>query len=469
MLKYYGRKKELALLEEKYKTKRFEFGYLYGQRRIGKTTLMEMFRKDKKSLFFFATDSEDIDIRRQFTSVLNKATNSSSIDNYSSWYSFFEAIDSYFEDDLGLMVIDEFPNIVLTRDGKRKRSDFASSLQAAIDTIFKHRKFMLVLTGSNVSFLEKEITDSKAPLYERNTFSLSLKKLEWDEASQALSSMTTEDKIKTLCLTNTFPYYLSLIDQTKSFEDNIDNLFYKQTAIFTDDPSKIITTDISTGGLYASIISNISRNNNTLKGLCEALVTDSSKMSKYINELINNDVLRKKKNFNSQRNITYEICDPMLAFYYRFIRENSELIKNGYGELIKKNQVNEIDNFVHRFFEGVCITYIEYLNKNGKLNSLYKDFYNCQYDNTPLGRSVELDIVAESGEHLLIGECKYSKNKRTKQDYLDILDDLSLPIFKRYSKKEIYLFGGSGFEKDLSNTKDSNLHLIDLKTMFKKN
>ena len=108
---------------------------------------------------------------------------------------------------------------------------------------------------------------------------------------------------------------------------------HARASIFTDDPSKIITTDISTGGLYASIISNISRNNNTLKGLCEALVTDSSKMSKYINELISNDVLRKKKNFNSQRNITYEICDPMLAFYYRFIRENSELIKNGYGEL----------------------------------------------------------------------------------------------------------------------------------------
>ena len=37
-MNYFGRKKELKLLEEIYQSDRFEFGYLYGQRRIGKTT-----------------------------------------------------------------------------------------------------------------------------------------------------------------------------------------------------------------------------------------------------------------------------------------------------------------------------------------------------------------------------------------------------------------------------------------------
>ena len=48
MIKYFGRKKELNLLEEKYLSDKFEFGYLYGQRRIGKTTLLEMFKENKK-------------------------------------------------------------------------------------------------------------------------------------------------------------------------------------------------------------------------------------------------------------------------------------------------------------------------------------------------------------------------------------------------------------------------------------
>lgn len=465
MLKYVGRKKELELLEEKYNSNVFEFGYLYGQRRIGKTTLIEMFKNNKKSLIFFATDSEDIEIRRSFTKTLNKHTGNS-ISNYDDWYSFFEEIDSYFMDEKGLIVIDEYPNIVLTRDGKRKRTDFASCLQRAIDTLFKHRKFMLILTGSNISFLKQEITDSKAPLYERNTFSLLLKKFDWDEAVEALDIKNDIEKAKIISLVNTFPYYISLIDQNETFDENLDNLFYKLTAVFTDDPSKLITTDIVTGGLYASILVNISKGKNTLSELCELLNCDSSKMSKYINELINNDVIRKRTNFNSYRNVKYEICDPMLAFYYRFIRENSELIKTGYGNLIKKEQSNEIDDFIHRGFENVCITYLEYLNKQGKLNTLYKDFNHCQIDNSKLSRSVELNVVANNNNSLLVGECKFSKKKRTIKDYCDLKDNLSLEMFKGFSNQELYIFANNGFDDKIRKVKDESLHLIDLKTMF---
>ena len=467
MLKYTGRQKELNLLENSYNSSKFEFGFLYGQRRIGKTTLMEMFKENKKSIMFFATDSDDVEIRRSFTNSLNNITGNKSVDNYNDWYSFFQAIDSYFQNEKGLVVIDEFPNIVLTRDGKRKKTDFTSSLQRAIDTMFKHRQFMLVLTGSNVSFLEKEITDSKSPLYQRNTFSMLLKKFEWNEAIIALSKINNDiEKARIISLVNTFPYYVSLIDQEKTLNENLDILFYNQNAIFTDDPSKIITTDIATGGLYASILINISKNNNTLSGLCQTLNYDSGILSKYIVELINNNVLRRNRNFNSTRNVKYEICDPMLAFYYRFIRENSELIKTGYGHLIKKEQKNEIEDFIHKGFENICITYLEYLNKQGELNTLYRDFNHVQIDNTPLGRSVELDVVSGINNYLLIGECKFSKNKRNIKDYFDIKEDLTLPIFEKYDNQEIYLFGSNGFDEKLSKLDDTSLHLIDLKKMF---
>ena len=467
MKKYIGRKKELALLEEKYRSDRFEFGYLYGQRRIGKTTLMEMFRKGKKTLMFFATDSEEIDIRKSFSSSFCSVSGAPYNGTFPDWYSFFEAIDSYFGDDHGLLMIDEYPNIMLTRDGKRKKTDFASSLQKAIDLLFIHRKFTLILTGSNVSFLKKEIADSKAPLYQRNTFSLLLKKLEWNEAADALTNVKGDmEKARILTLTNTFPYYLSLIDQRKTADENIRQLFYDQTAIFTDDPSKIITTNAATGGLYASILNNIAAGRNTMKSLCESLETDTSKMSKYLAELIENEVIRKRKNFNSERNIKYEICDPMLAFYHRFIRENAELIKTGYGELIKKEQQNAINEFIEKLFENECITYLEYLNKQGKLNTLYMDFENCQIDKTALGRSIELDAVAARNDSLLVAECKFSSKKRTVKDYQDMKEDISVPPFSTYKKKELYLFGSSGFDRKLLGIKDRDLHLVDLKTMF---
>lgn len=42
--------------------------------------------------------------------------------------------------------------------------------------------------------------------------------------------------------------------------------------------------------------------------------------------------------FQSKRNVLCEIFDPMLAFFYRFIRPNVEPIKSGYGKAIRKEQ-----------------------------------------------------------------------------------------------------------------------------------
>ncbi len=466
-MKYFGRTKELELLEERYLNDRFEFGYLYGQRRIGKTSLLEMFKNNKKALMFYSTDSDDIDIRDDFSSFFYRQTGQNYQGSFKNWYSFFEAISDYFKDDYGLFVIDEYPNIILTRDGKRKKTDFLSALQRAIDNMFKHQKFTLILTGSNVSFMETEINDSKAPLYQRNTFSLLLKKFEWNEALEFLSGINDNfDKAKILALTNTFPYYLSLINQKKNFEENLDDLFYKETATFTDDPSKIITSNVVTSGLYASIIKNISNGNNTLSSLCEVLNTDTSKMTKYLKELISDNIIKKRANFNSNRNSKYEICDPMLSFYYRFIRENSELIKTGYGNIIRQEQRIQINDFINHAFEYECLTYLEYLNKNGKLNTFYTDFGNCNIENSELKRSIELDIVASRKNFLLVAECKFSKNKRTISDVNDMYDDLSINVFKHYTNKELYLFGTSGFDENLLSDNDSNLKLVDLNVMF---
>ena len=54
-----GRKRELALLEDFYDSKRFEFLVLYGRRRVGKTELLKEFTKNKKTVFFSAQEKND--------------------------------------------------------------------------------------------------------------------------------------------------------------------------------------------------------------------------------------------------------------------------------------------------------------------------------------------------------------------------------------------------------------------------
>ena len=464
-MEYYGRTEELVILDRRFKSDHFEFGYLYGQRRIGKTSLIEMFRKSHKSIVLFASDSDDVKILESFSKQLSNQTGI--VSSYSDWDDFFNAVSNYFKDGEGAFIIDEYPNIVLTRDGKRKKTDFVSKLQRAIDYQYKKQKFMLLLTGSNVSFMEKEIKDSNAPLYQRHTFQLQLFKFKWNEALLALKNIENYEKVKILALTNTYPLYLSLIDDNLDFNENLNNIFYSRDAAFIDDPSKLFTTALAESGFYASILDCIANDINTISTISSKLKTETAKISKYMDELLDTSVVKKKTVFTSTRQTYYIINDPMLAFYYRFIRDNVELIKLGYGKQIRAQQENAINDFIHHYFENECIEYLSYLSLCGKLNGLYLDFQNYKVDNSSLGRSVELDIVSSANNSLLVGECKLTKNKRTVKDYYDILEDISIKPFTNFERKEIYLFGSNGFEDNLLKIDDPNLHLIDLNTMFK--
>ena len=51
---FIGREKELSIIESRINSNRFEFGILYGRRRIGKTTLLKQIVKSKNALYFVA-------------------------------------------------------------------------------------------------------------------------------------------------------------------------------------------------------------------------------------------------------------------------------------------------------------------------------------------------------------------------------------------------------------------------------
>lgn len=53
---FIGRKQELAALEKRYGSGRFEFPVIYGRRRVGKTRLIREFIQDKPAVYFMATE-----------------------------------------------------------------------------------------------------------------------------------------------------------------------------------------------------------------------------------------------------------------------------------------------------------------------------------------------------------------------------------------------------------------------------
>jgi len=463
---FYGRTEELSILEKRFDSDRFEFGFVYGQRRIGKTTLIDAFGKSHKTLMFFASDSDDASIRMDFSNQLFDYLGLSGFSAFTSWDAFFLAIKSHFGNEKMMIVFDEYPNILVGHDGKRKKTDFDEKLQNAIDHVFKDTALCILIMGSNVSFMQHIIQDTKGPLYKRHTFSLFISKLKWDDALCFVEGMSLDDKVRLLSLIDTYPYYLSQIDPKKSFDENLDAFFFDRDSLISVNPAFIFSSNLGISGFYVGILRCLSQGLNTVKEIASALGAETGKVSIYLDELLKAEIVSKAFYFNSKRNTYYEINDRMVSFFFRFVHSYVDHIRLGNGKQIKAREKEAMDTFMHHAYEKLCISYLNNLNQQGKLSRFYLGFSNFKADNTSLGRSVEVDIVAAEGDSLLLGECKYSVRKKGMKDYRDLKEDSMVIPLSGYPNKEFYLFSHQGFSEDLLSTPETKLHLITSRTMM---
>ena len=66
---FIGRQDELDFLESRYQEKNGQLIVVYGRRRVGKTTLISEFIKDKNALFFLASQESEAQNRNLFNNI----------------------------------------------------------------------------------------------------------------------------------------------------------------------------------------------------------------------------------------------------------------------------------------------------------------------------------------------------------------------------------------------------------------
>lgn len=451
---FYGREKELQELKRRYSDNRKEFGVIYGRRRIGKSALVRQFFKGKKGLFFQAKQDTSYGNLKSFSYELDKLLGLPEVFVFSSWQ---EALDQLLRaagNDRFLFVIDEYPYIV------SQESSFSSVLQEFVDNAPDN--LFIIILGSDVSFLEKELTDKKSPLYKRRTFEMRLDKLPFDEAVLFLDTDTVDDKCAYLSLMSSYPYYLSAIDKNLSFEENVKRLLFNEFGTFFNLPDQVLSNSTKVQDVYNAILSSVAQRHYTLKAISQDIHEENSKVSKYITTLLKSEVLEKRTTFMGKKNDHYYvIADPLLRFWYLFIYDRQELIRIN-GDKIMKGLSKEIKKFLSHGFEDVVLLFLEQENVKGNLPGVFPEIQNFRADHTALGRSVEIDGLSRSGDILLVVECKY-ENKAFSDAAFKHLEE-SASIFAEKLTREYYIFSRSGFSDDIE--KKDNIHLYTAEDMF---
>lgn len=455
---FIGRKQELSFLENKYNQNGGQLIVLYGRRRIGKTETLKEFCKEKKHIFFSCTECSDNMQLKNFSKKMFKEDIpiKKYIPEFNNWYQAFESIDTLPYSDKKLIVIDEFPYMC------KNNNEIPSILQNLWDNHLKDKDVMIILCGSSMSFIEKDLLSNKNPLYGRATGIYKMKEMNFEEASLFFPQYSPYDKVLAYSILGGIPHYLKQFNPNDSIENNIKNNILKRGSILYSEVEFLLHSELREISLYNSVIQAIASGHSRLNEISNtALINDNSKTNVYIKNLIELGIVEReisvdagvKELSNANRGI-YQLTDSYFKFWYCYVFPNySELedddVDGVYNYLIKPH----INEFASYTFEKICIQFMKKLNKENKLpfryNRIGKWFGKTNiFENDKLKTmETEIDILAFDKSNYIIGECKFKNSVFTYKDYLNTISKLS-----HLNNKNIYyyLFSLSGFDSRIT-------------------
>ena len=198
-MKFIGRRRELESLETAYQTDG-GFVVIYGRRRVGKTTLIKEFIKDKLAFYFLATEEVESQSMKRLASVAARITKNPMLQrvSFSDWLDLFRVISEYRPEEKKVLVIDEFPYLV------KSNPAFPSILQNAWDEILKDSNVMLILSGSFISMMQKHALSYDSPLYGRRTAQMRLAELPYTEI-YAVQNVPFAQAVEKIAVTGGMP------------------------------------------------------------------------------------------------------------------------------------------------------------------------------------------------------------------------------------------------------------------------
>ena len=248
---FIGREKELAELENLYQQNRFQLFVLYGRRRVGKTTLLLEFCKDKETVFYSAEQSNEKMNLDKFSNLVFQHYGETMLEPFSSWENALLYLHNKQTEKPLVLVFDEFPYLAAINPA------LLSILQHLIDHTLQYGKLFLVLCGSYMGFMEKEVLGAKSPLFGRRTAQLHMKPFDYRTSVKFLEGFSKEEQLTLYGAFGGTAMYLQQISAQKSLKENIQNIFLKPTGYLYEEPLLLLRQEVQEPGVYCAIIEAI--------------------------------------------------------------------------------------------------------------------------------------------------------------------------------------------------------------------
>ncbi len=416
---FVDRDKELDTLEAHHASGRGELFVLYGRRRIGKTALLQHFCRDKPHLFFIATTaSPETQLARFSEKILELRGVPSSGATFPTWDVAFEQLTSL--PGRPVVIVDEFTYLI---DGDRA---IPSVLQKAWDEKLKSGNVFLVLCGSYVGIMKRDVMAYSSPLYGRRTGSWHLGPLPIAAVARFVPRYDAVAAIETWALLGGIPYYLEAFDDSRSTIANAARLIVHPRSLLFNEPRLLMMEELREHRNYFSVLQAIAHGRTRLNEIAQAARLKPTSVGKYLDVLRGLRIVERRvpvtetRPEKSRRGV-YRISDNFLRFWFRFVHPFQDRLDLGWLDTVIDEEVApHFDSFVAEAFEDAAHAYVGEAGKRGDLPITL----------SRLGRwcspEAEIDLLGinDQTQELLVGECKWTERPVG----VNILEDLRAKV-----------------------------------------
>ena len=403
--KFIGREKELEALEKFHANHTSSLVPIYGRRRVGKSEMILQFIKNKRSIYYLGKKANPQIQIKEFLKEASRSLNLPLLENQnaSNWKEALNLVVENSGPDKIVLVLDEFQWIA------HEEPSILSFLQELWDLNWsKNNQLTLILCGSYIGFMERDVLGNQSPLFGRRTGQMLIRPFPYLDAAQFQHRYGHQDAAKTYFICGGIPLYLNLFDDGKSVDQNVKEQFLDEYAPLYAEPNYLLREELREVEKFESILFALATKTSRRKDLAQATGIDSRGLDYYLRSLQGLGYVEKRSPLSpapTNKHPLYRIKDPLLRFWFRFVYPNESFLRQfGPEKTFNERISSELPAYYGLCFEELCREALPgLLSQEGievgcKLGSYWD-------------KNTQLDMVALRDDHVIdIGECKWQNH-----------------------------------------------------------
>jgi AAA+ ATPase superfamily predicted ATPase len=401
---FIGRAQELAVLERQRVAPGGAFVPVYGRRRIGKTELLRHFAGKHRGVFHVGKVAPAGLQLREFLLEASQSLDEPLLAETAvdSWKRALELVVGRWKGPGKLvLILDEFQWTV------EASPELPSVLQELWDSSWKRSgKVMLIVCGSYIGFMEREVLGEKSPLFGRRTAQIHLKPFSFIESRQFHPHASIEQQAMTWFVCGGVAQYQAVFDGKASFRQNVERTLLDEFAPLFREPEFLLREELRDVAPYHGVLMAIATGSHTPKKIATGSGVAERNLHYTLEQLISLGYVSRRYPVIGAKprrtDVRFVLDDALLRFWFRFVfPHRSQLAQLDPSRAWERLVEPQLEAWAGGCFERLCreampgLLEAEGVRAGVELGAFWS-------------RETEIDLVGVRADGITeLGECKW--------------------------------------------------------------